>query len=273
MLFLIKIFNMNKKKLIQIIFGLVLIIGFALSLFKGTRPFGLLLLSVIQPIIALYYISLFKKDESETNLELQLRIPLLISLQITFVLLPIKYLFMAMYWPFGAIINVLLFALTIISLILGIGFIVFNRKTIRSVFIFEFVVMTIPVLLFLGIHSRIDYSRKEYSEMLNKEYNDLCKIENTLYKQAQKDTTINLTQVDILQEMKQNSILNSGGVNENVQVIGALQKVDEGENRFVIRNLKNDSLVAFINKEPTIVIDYLNRLTKIQIDLLLKEKK
>lgn len=264
---------MNKKKLIQLVFGLVLLIGLGLSFFKVTRLVGSLLLSVIQPFIALYYISLFKKEESEPNLELKLRIPLLISLQLTFVLLPIKYFLMVMHYPFGVIINVLLFALTIISLILGIGFIVLNKKTIRSVFIFEFVVMAIPVLLFLGIHSRIDYSRNDYLEMMNKEYTDLCKIENTLYKQAQKDTTVDLSQVDILQAMKQNSILNSGGYNENVQVKGSLQKVDEGENRFIIRNLKNDSLAAIINKEPTIVIDYLNRLTKIQIDLLLKEKK
>jgi hypothetical protein len=264
---------MKNKKTLQLIFGLVLIIGLGLSFFKVTRLFGSLLLSVIQPFIALYYISLFKKEESEPNLELKLRIPLLISLQFIFVLLPIKYFFMAMHYPFGFVINTLLFALTIISLILGIGFIVLNRKTIRSVFIFEFVIMTIPVLLFLGIHSRIDYSRNDYSEMLNKEYTDLCKIENTLYKQAQKDTTVDLSQVDIVQAMKQNSIVNSGGFNENGQVIGSLQKVDEGENRFIIRNLKDDSLAAVINKEPTIIIDYLNRLTKIQIDLLLKEKK
>lgn len=264
---------MNKKKLIQLIFGLLLIIGFSLTFFKVTKPFGLLLLSVIQPIIALYYISIFKKEESETHQELKLRLPLLISLQFTFILLPIKYLLMAMYWPFGAVVNVLLFAFSITNLILGIGFLIVNRKTIQSIFVFELVIMVLPVLLFLGIHSRIDYSRNEYSETLNKEYQDLCKIENTLYQQAQKDTSIDLTQIDILQEMKQSTEIITGGLNENSQVIGALRKVDESENRFIIRKLKNDSLVAIINKEPTNVINYLNTLTKLQIDLLLKEHK
>ncbi len=264
---------MKNKKLLQLVFALILVIGLSLSLFKITKSFGSLLLSVIEPIIALYYISLFKKEESDNIEELELRVPLLISLQITFTLLPVKYLFMAMYWPFGAVINLLLFVLTLLNLILGLAFIVINRKIIKSIFLFELVILTIPVLLFLGVHSRIDYSRNEYADVLNKEYIDLCKIEKILYKQAQKDTSIDLTQVNILQEMKERTEVSWGGVNEKHEVIGALKKIDENENRFIIRKLNNDSLSAIINKEPTIVIDYLNTLTKIQIDLLLKEQK
>lgn len=262
---------MKNKKLLQVVFALIVVIGLGLSLFKVTRPFGLLLLSVIQPIIALYYISLFKKEESQANQELKLRLPLLISLQMTFILLPVKYLFTAMYWPFGPIVNVLLFALAIISLILGIGFIVINRKIIHSIFVFELIVMTIPVLLFLGVHARIDYSRNEYSDVLNREYQSLCKIEQSLYQKIQKDTSIDLTQIDILQEMKQHTEVSWGGRSENNVVVGALKKIDKNENRFIIRKLNNDSLSAIINKEPTIVIEYLNTLTKIQIDLLLEK--
>lgn len=264
---------MKNKKYIQLIFAIVLVIGFALCLNKGTRLFGLLLLSIVQPFIALYYISLFKREESATNRELKLRVLLIISLQITFVLLPIKYLFMTMHWPFGAIFNLFLFIFTITNLILGIAFIVINRKIIQSVFIFEFIILTIPIFLFLGVHNRIDYSRFEYSTMLTKQYINLCEIQKSLYLKVQKDTLIDFTEIAILEKMKNETIMRSGGMNENSELVGGLQKVDTFENRFIIRKLKNDSIVSIINKEPTIVLEYLNTLTKIQIDLLIKAQQ
>jgi NADH:ubiquinone oxidoreductase subunit C len=115
-----------------------------------------------------------------------------------------------------------------------------------------------------------NYSRDEYSTLLNKQYTDLCKIEKSLFEKAKKDTLIDLSQVDILEEMKNQTLMLSGGMSERLKVLGGLQKVSTDENRFMLRKLKSDSLSSIINKEPTIVLDYLNNITKIQIDLLLK---
>lgn len=265
---------MKNKKILQLIFALVLLIGLCLMMFNVTRAFGLLLTCVLQPLIGLYYLSVFQKEETNANIDkLIFRYPLLFSIQATFIGLVIQRLFSIMQWPFAGPIKVCACALSCITLVLGLFYVVLNRKRIQSIFVIEFVLISMPVLMFIGIFMPKNYSNVEYANVLNKEYIDLCKIEKTLYQQAQRDTSIDLTQVNILQEMKERTEVNWGGVNDKNEVIGALKKIDENENRFIVQKSNSDSLYAIINKEPTSVIEYLNRLTKLQIDLLLKEKK
>lgn len=265
---------MNNKKKLQIVFFALLVIGCGLTVFKEARPFALLYLLILQPIVALYYISLFKKEEVLENTELRLRAPLLISLQVTFVVLLFKYLFNAMHWPFFGPITVVLFACVISTVLFSIAFVVINRKIIQSIFVFELLIMVMPILSFIGIYSTSGYTKSEYAIMLNKQYTDLREIEHTLYQQVKKDSSIDLTLVDTLQYFRIETENIAGGLDEKAQVIGSLEKINSRMMENQIKKLANDSLSEVIkNKQPVTVIEYLNTLTRVQIDLLVKGKK
>jgi hypothetical protein len=265
---------MKRKQILQISFFVLLILGIALTFFRMTKSYGFLLICIIQPIVALYYISIFKKEETEENKDLTLRIPLLISLQATFVVLLIKYLFTAMHWSFAGPITLLLFVLSIFTLLFSIGFVVANRKIIKSVFVVELTIMMLPILLLLGNHAPKEYSRSQYSEALNKEYQDLSQIKSALYKEAKQDTLLDLTTVDFISNVKNNVINMSGGVEEDGTIAGSLQHfyMEDIKPEFERRKRK-DLIKEIILEKPETVIECLNVLTKLQIDLLLKEKK
>jgi hypothetical protein len=265
---------MNNKKKLQVLFFVLLAVGIALTPFRETRPFGFLFLCVIQPIIALYYISLFKQTECVETNGLQLRIPFLILLQITFVSFCFQRLFRSMHWPFGGPMNVLSFALAIITLFFGLFYIILNRKVLKSVFVFEFAMLAMPVLLFVGIYLPTHYSTTQYSEALNKQYQDLNQIEHTLYLSAKKDTLFDFTTVDFISQEKAHAIERSGGVEEGGGIVGGLYSfyIEDIEWKFN-RNKKGELIDKIKREHPETVIEYLNVLTKLQIDLLLKEKK
>lgn len=264
---------MKKKNILLILFFVFLAIGIVFTFFRETKVYSFFFVLIVQPIIALYYISIFKKEETEKNRTLILRYPLLILLQSTFIVLLIKYLFMAMHWPGAVIVKLLLFVFSIVTVLFAIGFVVVNRKIIQSIFVVEFVLMVLPILLFLGMYAPTDFSRAEHLVALNHQYDDLEQIKTTLSKQVAKDTSIDLSKIRTLEEIKTNTIRNNGGINEDGEIIGSLEKMGEEENRFLVRKLQNDSLTAIINQRPVVVIEYLSRLTKLQIDLLLKEKQ
>ncbi|HSY62910.1 MAG TPA: hypothetical protein VK796_13590 [Cytophaga sp.] len=261
---------MKKKKNLQILFFALLVIGFALTPFKETRPFGFLFLCVIQPIIALYYLALFKQTETDEKRDLILRYPLLISLQATFIVLIVKSLFRLMQWPFYGPVTMLLFAFVLVTVSLSIGFVVANRKIIQSIFVVELVMMTLPIILFLGTYASSEYSKAEYSEVLNKQYQDLNQIENVLYLSAKKDTLFDLTTVDFISQIKKGE----AKINGDGSVIGSLEKISKIEIKFETKGGIAHSTIDSICKENVITkIEYLNALTKLQIDLLLKEKE
>lgn len=264
---------MRNKKIIQLIFALVLIIGLGLSLFKPTKPFGFLLICTIEPIIGLYYLSLFRKEETNSNVEeLALRYPLLLFIQLTFIGLVIQRLFWSMHWPFSGPVHVFVFALSCVTLVLGIIYVYLNRKHLQSIFVIEFVLIAMPVVLFAGMYTLKDYS-EEYKDFLNKEYVDLNRIEYALYSQVIKDSTNDVSTVNTLEEIKKDMVMMSGGYNgDTKRLLGGLNSIYGDEHRF-LRKLKNDSLSAIISKEPPVVIYYLTTMTKLQIDLLLKEQK
>jgi len=261
------------KKKLQVLFFVLLALGMALTPFRETRPFGFLFLCVIQPIIALYYISLFKKTESVESNNLQLRIPFLILVQITFVSLCFQRLFMTMHWPFGGPMNVLSFVLTVITLLFGLIYVILNRKIIQSVFVFELVMITMPVLLFVGIYMPTNYSRTQYSEALHKQYQDLNEIENSLYLNAKMDTLFDLTTVDFISKEKKETIDFLGGINEDGVIIGSLRKFYIEDIELDFKRKNREDLVDEIKRaNPETTIEYLNAFTKLQIDILLKEK-
>jgi len=265
---------MKKKKILQILFFVLLAAGTALTPFRETRPFGFLFLCIIQPIIALYYISLFKQTESfETN-ALQLRIPFLILIQITFVSMCFQRLFKSMHWPFGGPMNVFSFALAIITLLFSLVYIILNRKVLKSIFVFEFAMLAMPVLLFIGIYLPTHYSTTQYSEALNNQYQDLNQIQYALYKNAKKDSLIDVTTIDFISTVKKNKIDMSGGVEEDGMIIGSLHKFYVEDLEWEFRMKKREDLIDKIRSEnPETVIEYLNALTKLQIDLLLEVNK
>jgi hypothetical protein len=142
---------MKNKKSIQLIFAIVLFVGFVLFLFKPTKPFGFLLTCVLQPFIGLYYLAHFKKEEMDLKVEkLVLRYPLLLVVQFTFIGLIFQRLFMSMHWPFAGPMNVIAFVLSFSTIIIGILYVILNRKRIQSIFVIEFMLIAMPVLLFVG---------------------------------------------------------------------------------------------------------------------------
>ena len=262
---------MKNKKLIQLIFAIVLLIGFVLCFFKTTKAFGFLLLCILQPTIGLYYLSIFKKEETDLKVEkLVLRYPLLLFIQGTFISLVVQRLFMSMHWPFAGPMNVIAFGLSFSTIIIGCLYVFLNRKQIQSIFVIEFVLIAMTMFIFVGIYMPKQLSSDDYAKMLHTEFNDLNKIERKLYNQINKDSSIDLFTINTLENIKNEMMSNTGGYDENMEIIGGLDKIYPEENRFLLRKLKNDSLTFILNKEPRVVLDYLNTLTKIQIDLLLK---
>jgi len=264
---------MKNKRKIQIFFFTILLIGIGLSLFRITKPFGYLLLYIIQPIIALFYLSIFKlQEKSEDRYKLILRYPFLLMLQITFVSLCFQRMFLSMHWPFAGPMNVLAFGLTIITLLIAILYIILNRKVIQSVFVIEFVILSMPILLFTGIYFTSHVSKIEFKEVLNQEYKTLNQIKYSLCDKSKNDTSIDLSLVNTIEKIKTDAIDRSGGVNEDKLIIGSLHELEPNIiNSDLIRlnedglaQVRNDKLLQCRN-----VIDYLNTLTKIQIEILL----
>ena len=263
---------MNKKKL-QIGFFAILVIGLALTLFKDTRPFGYVLLCIFQPFIALYYINQVKKTETIEAVELGLRYPLLISLQFTFIVLLIKMFFMTMHWPFAGPVNMVIYVSSIISLLFGIAFIIKNRKIISSVFVFEFIILIMPVFLLLCFVMPANFNGLEYSHLFKKQYEDLNQIESTLYQNVKNDTLIDLTMIDIIDDIKRNTIVQYGGLKEDGTLQGGRTRIDLKYAEKDLEKLHSDSLTRSIMRQsPSSVIEHVSNLTKLQIDLLLKDK-
>ncbi|WP_018343906.1 hypothetical protein [Cytophaga aurantiaca] len=267
---------MNNKKLLQILFFVFLAIGFGLYLFPATKPFGRLVLCFIQPIIALYYISIFNKEKEQYTDVLVLQYPLLLMMQITFVCISILSLFSIMHWPFFGPIFVQTVAVSVIALILSILYLILNRKVLQTTFLFEVIVLALPILIFMGGYQPDTVNKKEYVTELNEQYISLNKIEYSLYKKAKKDSLVDLSIVNKIASIKLNIIDQHGGMNEDGYIKGSLDRVDQMRWSEDIALLKTDSMPYKLKLKlitSGMLIEHLNALTELQIEILLKEKK
>lgn len=267
---------MNNKKNLRILFFVVLAIGFGLYLFPSTKPFGRLILCFIQPLIALYYISFFYKEQNQYTDLLVLRYPLLLMMQITFVCISILSLFSIMHWPFFGPVFVMTFAVSVIALILSILYLILNKKVLQSAFLFEVIVLALPILIFMGGYQPDTVNKKEYVTELNEQYISLNKIEYSLYKKAEKDNLMDLSIINKIDSIKLNAIDQHGGMNDDGYVKGSVDPVDQlqwSEDMAFSKMEPMSSQMKFKLMRSGMLIEYLNALTELQIEILLQEKK
>jgi len=267
---------MHDKKNLRILFFVVLAIGFGLYVFPSTKPFGRLIICFIQPIIALYYISLFNKEKNQYTDVRVLQYPLLLMMQITFVCISILSLFSIMHWPFFGPVFVVTVAVSMIALILSILFLILNKKVLQTAFLFEVIVLALPILIFMGGYQPDTVNKKEYVQELNEQYISLNKIEYSLYNKAKKDSLMDLSIVNKIDSIKLNAIDQHGGMNEDGYIKGSIDPVDQMRWSENLALSNTDSIPQKMKLKlmtSGMLIEYLNALTELQIEILLKDKK
>ena len=263
---------MKNKKQLQIIFFAALAAGLVLYVFPATKTFGTMLLCFVQPAIGLYYLSALQQEEINIDV-LPWRYPLLLMLQITFIGLSIHILFKTMQWPFGGPFRVLVFALYVTTSLLAVVYIIVNSKIIQSAFLIEIVILMLPIILFAGAYMPGTMPKKEYAEALIREYYALEKIEEQLF---DKNTDPHkLPVLAKINDINKSVIDMNGGVNEDGYIAGSLKKADperiaSDSDMLKTYNIGEGDAVLLKLSDSKTVIEYLNALTELQIEILLK---
>ena len=255
------------KKLIPIL----AVLGAVLLAIPETKSAGFIILMVLEPLILIFAIVIFKNDIEQKNLKY--RKSLINIILINAGVIVMFTLFKIQHWPGKGAILALSALLSLLAILIGLLYLSKNRRELNYLFIYEFILIIFPALLIMWYL----IPTKTSTNVSLKYEGVLTQSTRTLegFNKSMIDSNCFFEEYQKLAEIKQFVIVETGGIDETGMMVGYLTPVDNRfKDRFDFMTFLgttdiNESLKQQLNQVKN-AGEVVHILTLMQSDLLLK---
>lgn len=239
------------NRFLKIFIPVFALAGVTLLAIGQGKNIALLMLFYLMPIILIYALYNTKNELSRVNTKFKLTLFTIIITNTIFISL--RLLLKIQHFPGVGILDIVCVLLSIISLIVGLIYFIKNRDNINTTFTYELILILFPTLMFMWRYTPFNFynqSNIEQKTLIMTSINQLESINITL-----KDTSCRCSEIEFINELKQDLIVNSGGLNETGEIINFYSKSAQ----VVIKQRESDV------KKLNVSIELLNQLIDTRI--------
>jgi hypothetical protein len=256
------------KKLIPIL----AVFGAVLLAIPETKSAGYIILMVLEPLILIFAIVIFKNDIEQKNLKY--RKSLINIILINAGVIVMFTLFKIQHWPGKGAILALSALLSLLAILIGLLYLSKNRRELNYLFIYEFILIIFPALLIMWYLIPTKTSTNvslKYEGVITQSTRTLEGFNTSMI-----DSNCYFEEYQKLEEIKHYVIEESGGIDEETGMMyGYLNSVDNRfKDRFDFMTFLGTTDINEILKQQLNQVknagEVVHILTLMQSDLLLK---